>query len=121
MTNIGFYDEHPVTRVGIRNTINKHFQNICIHELTMGEFVDLSFDPTFFSVLIFGISELPYEIAILKNIKKFWPEIKIVILHSRDEGYFDLSYADIYIAKSNELNVVVNELRKVLMEHAILS
>ena len=96
---IGYYDEHPISAIGIKILLDKYFINIVSKELTLEKLIEITWDLQDYSVLILGLSS-SINVTIAKSIKHSWPDLKILILNSEDNEKLNPSFADLHLSKT---------------------
>lgn len=112
---IGYYDEQPISAIGIKILLDEYFINIVSKELTLEKLMEIAWDLQDYSVLILGISS-SINVTIAESIKHSWPNLKILILYSEDNEKLNPSFADLYLSKSHELSKFIQYFTNIIGE-----
>lgn len=115
---IGYYDEHPISAIGIKILLDKYFINIVSKELTLEKLIEIAWDLQDYSVLILGVSSSK-NVTIAECIKHSWPNLKILILNSEDNEKLNSSFADLHLSKHNELPIFIQFFTKIIGESQV--
>lgn len=112
---IGYYDEDPISAIGIKILLDKYFINIISKELTLEKLIEITWDLQDYSVLILGLSS-SINVTIAESIKRSWPNLKILILNSEDNESLKPLFADLHLSKNHELSIFIQYFTKIIGE-----